>query len=68
MDVGLEKRGKMAKPEQVPLNNIEYKRLSGDRVLVIARRSGDKPLKTIVEVFSPHEIEELEESPAPANQ
>ncbi len=47
---------------------IEYKRLDKNRVLVIAHRSGKKSLKTIVEVFTPEELEAPQEAPAPQNK
>ncbi len=42
---------------------IEYKRLDKDRVLVIAHRADKKPLKTIVEVFTPEELEMPQNAP-----
>lgn len=42
---------------------IEYKRLDKDRVLVIAHRVGKKSLKTIVEVFTPEELEAPKNAP-----
>ena len=48
-----------------PEKRFEYKRLDRDRVLVIAHRPGKKPLKTIVEVFHPDQLEELCGTPTP---
>jgi hypothetical protein len=54
-----------AKPSRPPDGGIEYKRLDTNRVLVIAKRPGKKPLKTIVEVFRPEELEEPINAPMP---
>ncbi len=43
---------------------IEYKRLDKDRLLVTAHR-GKKQLKTIVELFSPEELEPSQNAQAP---
>jgi hypothetical protein len=45
---------------------LEYKKLDKDRVLVTAYRPGQKPVKTIVLVFSPEELEELDSAPIDA--
>ena len=52
------------KPKPAP-PKIEYQRLYKDRLLVTAHRAGKKTLKTIVELFSPEELEPSQNAQTP---